>query len=240
MIELDSVDVTLDPVTCLLLEEMDSYAPLQELDDLYRNELAAGLALFVNRRLSCAPVTSDWLSVVLVRGLWALGETDLARDYLHDRVPGAAKLGWDKLVFLSRRWPSEMWQLLTSQVIREVDWVSFSAHQGWVVDFRRIRIAEDRGLELALNAAARQLTDSLAPLWDETGGEGVLVLEGLEHWTGEAVSGKGKRSRRPGRTEEIHLFTEQVLQRQQARRGWGTCPQVLEIGQKHLAARKSA
>jgi hypothetical protein len=93
----------------------------------------------------------------------------------------------------------------------------------WVVDFRHIRLTGADRVELALFAAARQIIESLAQVWDSASGAGTLGLKGLDTW--QKLSGKKMT------TSALTLphYMRQVLEQIQVRRAWQTCPLLVQV-----------
>ncbi len=113
--------------------------------------------------------------------------------------------------------------LLGTRVVRSGEWMSAGEKPSWILDFRQLAESSPVGLELTLFPALKTILESVADLWDEVSGEGVLGLTNLD-----CVYATGPRS-----TVGLLGACRDRLERIARARGWDTCPRVIDLDLVH-------
>jgi hypothetical protein len=163
-------------------------------------EIATGIAAYLNVR-PCTGRSPARLARLACRALRATGDEPVAR-----RVA-----------------------VFQSGLVRTGGWAVGGGHRLWVLDLRElIRHPGDR-LELVVFRSLAAAVETLAEVWDATGGRGTL---GLTHAWGAAtaLAGSGARKRRVARlVRDMRELVVATLERCRRLRRWAEVPAVLAL-----------
>lgn len=164
-------------------------------------ELAKGVAAFLAEQGGADCVEASYLVALASRAFSSLGEDRLAR----------------RLV------------LVGTGLAGPAEWEIVGADRMWVLDLRRMTVADAAGMELLFFRCLHVALDCVAEVWDSTSGEGVL---GLRHVYRTALallgSGCGKKELGRLRSEIVGRCVDKV-ERIGTERGWQHRPRVLNL-----------
>lgn len=97
--------------------------------------------------------------------------------------------------------------------------------QNWILDLRRLVGEPERALDMSILLALRDALQSIAPVWDASGGNGTIALRGAQSLA---------RRLHPERREnasalvlDMRNYAESILNKIGGRRSWQAHPQVV-------------
>lgn len=131
-----------------------------------------------------------------------------------------------RFVFDRNAYPASLWALLGARIIRSSQWLSQLAANSWVVDVRRLRFGDADCFELGAMQSLRKIIESMAPVWDETQGVGIVGIQGGAAW--RKKSGWGGRADPRGTYGEggFH-YCAGLLDQLAVARKWSRAPLVM-------------
>jgi hypothetical protein len=112
-------------------------------------------------------------------------------------------------------------------LVRPSEWTVTGRDAAWILDLRQMTVYADVSIELVLFRCLNSVVDSMADVWDETGGEGVLGLKHVAAAAGACASGSTAGTR--NLAEEIKDICRGRLHRLRAARGWTHVPRVMNM-----------
>jgi len=114
-------------------------------------------------------------------------------------------------------------------LVRPSEWEVTGEEAVWVLDLRQITLRQEVQLELVFFQCLRFILDSLAEVWDSTGGAGILGLRHVSS-TAKVILG-GKKS--PAEVEtmgtEVKKAVRESLEQIRQARKWMTSPYVMDL-----------
>jgi len=171
-------------------------------DPVEAAELASAVAAYLEQETgSVEGVDSGYLVLLAVQAMSSVGEPETARRLL----------------------------VFGSGLVHPAEWDVTGGGDVWTLDLRRVMFAGDAPVELIFFNTLAMIVESLAEVWDATGGDGVL---GLRHVYDSAVALLGED--RPAQAirsiaREIRDTCRARLERAQRERGWDTVPTVMNL-----------
>jgi len=117
--------------------------------------------------------------------------------------------------------------LVGSGLVQPAEWEVSGSEAVWTVDLKRITVVDAPNLEIMFFAGLRMVLESMADVWDEPSGSGVL---GLRHvcQVATALVGPEKRDRQRF-AEEIVATSSGLLDQIGRRRSWTSVPRVMNL-----------
>ncbi|OVE75909.1 hypothetical protein BVX97_03085 [bacterium E08(2017)] len=165
------------------------------------DEIARAVEMFIQEEMDCTCVNTNELILLASRAMASVGDGHMARRFL----------------------------LFGSGMIRPSEWEVTSDNTMWVLDLKQITLSKESALELTFFNAINILLDSIADVWDDTKGEGVL---GLRHVCTAATLLLGSSARNKDRSlliNEIMAVCELKMQQIADRRGWDDEPRIMNL-----------
>jgi len=165
-------------------------------------ELAKAVECFLDTEEKNAAVESRYLVMLASRALSSIGEGEAARRLL----------------------------LVGSGLVRAAAWEITGGKTMWVLDLKQMSIRVDAALELVFFACLRIVLESIADVWDDSRGCGILGLRHVSSAAEHLLSGNDPRGRRCRRlSREIMDACRQNLDRVREERGWTDTPEILDL-----------
>jgi len=163
-------------------------------------EVARAVEFFLSQQGSEGIVDSRSVNLLASQALHSLGEGRAARSLV----------------------------LFGTGMIRPASWEISGDRDMWVLDLREMTVRSDAVLELIIFNGLSIVLDSIADIWDETGGLGIL---GLRHvWsTARGLLGPADAAAARELESEIVALCTNKLQKQRTERGWANCPEVVNL-----------
>lgn len=164
-------------------------------------ELARAVEHFLEQTGVEEAVESDRLTILASKALTSIGENCAAR----------------RLV------------LFGTGMVRPSEWVITGFETAWILDLKRMTVRDDGSLELVFFTNLDIILDSIADIWDESGGHGVL---GLRHVCAAAASLLGStedKKKITGLVTEIKALCSSRLEQIRKARGWKSAPVVMNL-----------
>ncbi len=119
--------------------------------------------------------------------------------------------------------------LFSSGMVKPSEWVVTGDKDVWVLNLKEITMQEDASLELIFFRGVQLVLDSIADVWDECAGDGVL---GLRHVCLAAASLLGA----PRNSKAVAMLSDEIIDTSIAKlaqlkreRGWESVPFVLNL-----------
>ena len=170
------------------------------------DELACAVARFVEGEAPSDAVDSGYLVMLASRALSAIGENQAAQRML----------------------------LYGTGLVRPSHWEVTGGDAMWVLDLKEMTVLSDTCLEMVFFNCLVLILDSIAEVWDETGGSGVLglrhVLAAARGLSGTGADGGRERSR--SLSEEIKRVCARKLEMLGQQRQWITQPVIMDLDLK--------
>jgi len=118
--------------------------------------------------------------------------------------------------------------LFGTGMVRPASWEISGSRDMWVLDLREMTVRSDALLELIVFNGLSIVLDSIADIWDESDGGGVL---GLRHVfsTARGLLGPADAAAARDLESEIIRLCAERLQKQGVERGWTSCPEVVNL-----------
>lgn len=185
----------------IIAEIADVYAEGGLLEPFDSTELARAVELFLMEENYVSCVTSENLVMLASKALRSIGEVIPARRLL----------------------------LFGTGMVRPSEWVVSGAKNIWVLDLKGMMLRDDSSLELIFFECLRAVIESLADVWDDSKGEGIL---GLKHICGAASDLLGEANDRRKvvlLADEIKGACSNLLTKIGNRRGWITHPVIMDL-----------
>lgn len=170
-----------------------------DLDDDLARELALAVADFMEQHHdSGSYVDSGYLVMLASRALSSIGQRQAAHRML----------------------------VFGSGLVRPAEWEFTGGREVWTLDLRRISIRESAMLEIVFFNSLNIVLASIAEVWEQTSGRGVL---GLRHIcaTASALLGGGKGV--TALADEIKIRCRAKLDMVREERGWQFVPDVVNL-----------
>ncbi|MBN1676526.1 MAG: hypothetical protein JXR37_36120 [Kiritimatiellae bacterium] len=190
-------------------------------------ELARGVAFFLQKEGGFSSVSSDYLLVLISRALFSLGNRGAARQFVDVvgeelRLPSSIRA----LLACGAVVPGS-WFLFSSRLTRPAAWQAVGDRTVWVLDLNRITFEPEGCLEMAFFQGIAMVVDQIAGIWDTSAGKGVLGLRNVKPRIA-ALFGAGRGGRNVAKLSgEVRALCEGKLQSLRARRRWTCRPSVL-------------
>lgn len=164
-------------------------------------ELAIAVDLFLREEGDVSCVSSDALVMLASKALRSLGEIIAARRLL----------------------------LFATGMVRPSEWLVSGTRNIWVLDLKGMMLRDDSSLELVFFECLKVVINSLADVWDDSMGEGVL---GLKHICGVAsnlLGGEDDGRKVALLANEIKGQCSTLLEQIGTARGWVNHPVVMDM-----------
>lgn len=191
-------------------------------------DIAAGVAEFCMEQFASLRISSEYLSLLTARALWAVGEEEGSRVFLAEHCPQAIR----QACIPFTRDPDGMnriWKFCAAKILRSSEWASRSGGIMWTLDMRRIDWSRGQGLEMAMQQGLSELIRPIAPVWDPLSGRGELGLLGLREQVGHLINRPAKSKTVQPVVAEMKGLCEDLLTSIGQSRGWQARPEVVEL-----------
>jgi len=165
------------------------------------NEVARAIEHFLEKDRNSEFIDSKTLALLAAQAMSSIGESDVARRLV---VFGTGMVG-----------PSQ--------------WIVTGDHAMWVLDLREMTIREDAPLELLFFKGMQIVIESMADVWDESRGDGVLGLRHICCAASKLLCASEDASSVTELTTEIKGMCTSKLNQLRDLRGWLTTPMVLNL-----------
>jgi len=119
--------------------------------------------------------------------------------------------------------------LFGTGLMRPSEWEVTGERAVWALDLREITVRDDAPLELLFFGSLSIILESIADVWDETGGRGVLGLRHVCMAASALLGKKGTRRELSQLSEEIKETCRGKLSQIQQQRAWEMTPEVLNL-----------
>ena len=161
------------------------------------------------------------LSLLMARSFCVAGDRDAAgRVLLHDRAHRTHADSWLEVLSVEYPFP-ELYPLFSSRALRPLRLKTVGEQTTWVLDLNRIHLAEADRHEMILFQTLRTLAETASNVWNQTGGQGTLVVNGLSRFSSSPAT-----SRRKNISQALD-YLQEVFQRRAVLNGWSFVPSVL-------------
>ena len=191
--------------------------PFFERDPARAKEIAEAVAALCDQYYSDKALTADQLTLFVSRAMLAVGEDDIAEQWL-DRWTGDTTQTQKLLLAVKNTASLPAFVAgLSGRVFRHGEWRSSNDGPAWVLDLNRIKLNSSDVLEVVYLQAVRTMLEGLMGVWDASSGRGALMVRGLE------LSKKIDT----GFADELKQFVEGFLSREQRKRGWSSEPRLV-------------
>lgn len=157
-------------------------------------------------------------------------------EYLSDRNPDETVAARDvtllascALASIGETVAARRLVILGSGLVKPTRWEVTGQDSVWILDLKEIAPKQQPCLEMFFLKCLNLVFDSIADVWDTTGGKGTL---GLRHVCASAcvlLGETGSRKEVVAITSEIKGFCRDKLRQLARHRGWTTVPDVLNL-----------
>lgn len=118
--------------------------------------------------------------------------------------------------------------LFGTGLVRPAEWVATGNRSMWILDLKEMTVREDASLEMIFFSGLSAALESIADVWDEASGEGVLGLRHVCSTAGALLGGRNKKAVSALVRETVER-SRAKLQQIAADRGWREAPGVLNL-----------
>ena len=164
-------------------------------------ELAGAIESFLKNNGSSAAVDSKYLVMLASRALSSIGEKRAAQRLL----------------------------LFGTGLIRPAEWEITNGESMWVLDLKQITVKNDVFLELVFLNSLHIILESIADIWDESDGHGVLGLRNICCVASSLLGAQGKTKKISSLAGEIKRLCDRKLEQIGDERGWSEFPHVMNL-----------
>lgn len=164
------------------------------------DELAAAVASYIQESSTSDAVSSAYLVMLSSRALTSIGEHRAAQRVL---VHGTG-------------------------LVRPAQWEVTGEDSMWVLDLKQITMLAEASLELVLFQSLNLIVETLADVWNDTSGRGVLGLRHVSSAAARLLGSAGDR-RLEEMAREIRGVCEDRLRRIADERGWVETPAIMDL-----------
>ena len=164
-------------------------------------ELARAVERFLEQEGNRGVVDSTRLVLLASRALSSIGEERTARRFV----------------------------LFGTGLVRPSEWEVTYGEEMWVLDLKQMTVRDDAALELLFFAGLRVILESVADVWDESGGSGVLGLRHVCAAASAVMGDSGDREKVLALSAEIKDLCGRKLRQVGRERGWKDVPQLMNL-----------
>lgn len=165
------------------------------------NEVARAIEHFLEKERHSEFVDSKTLAFLAAQAMTSIGEPDIARRLI----------------------------LFGSGMVKPSQWAVTGDRAMWVLDLKEMTIREDAPLELLFFKGMQIVIESMADVWDESLGEGVLGLRHICCTATRLLCASHDDAGVAELTAEIKGMCAGKLDQLRDLRGWRTTPMVLNL-----------
>lgn len=119
--------------------------------------------------------------------------------------------------------------LFGTGMVRPSEWIVTGEHAVWILDLKDMSIRNDAPLEILFFQGVQIVLESIADVWDESRGEGVLGLRHICSAASALLGSSRKTSEVSDLGDEIRSLCADRLDRIKNTRGWMTTPRVMNL-----------
>lgn len=164
-------------------------------------ELARAVESFLQQECDCSFADSKYLVMLASHALSSIGERHVARRLL----------------------------VFGTGLVRPAQWEVTGEEAIWVLDLKQMTVRDDGFLELVFFNSLNIILESIADVWDESSGQGVLGLRHV-YSTSLALLGCSRKKREAmALAEEIKTLCSGKLGEIRDERGWKDSPLVMNL-----------
>lgn len=164
-------------------------------------ELARAVAVFVEREYGAAVADPRSLMLLASRALASIGEKQVARRLL----------------------------VFGTGLVKPAEWEISGEESMWVLDLRQMTVLSGCELEIVFFRCLDLVIDSIAEVWDGTGGGGVLGLCHVTQSAASLLADKSPKRDISGLVSEMKSACRQKLGQIKSKRGWTDIPFVMDL-----------
>lgn len=173
---------------------------------------------------------AGYLALLAARALWAVGESEAARRLIALK---SEELGFPTkcadAVFHSDIPLQIWWTLLSLRAVRPSGAFESARGKVWSLDLSRTFCGERDCLELMAFRVTNAIVQAIAPLWDESAGQGALALRNVRAVASSLLRGGRKDRKTMMLASEIRRLCSRKFRVLRESRGWTDCPVVLSL-----------
>ncbi|MDP6524128.1 MAG: hypothetical protein QGI24_09245 [Kiritimatiellia bacterium] len=119
--------------------------------------------------------------------------------------------------------------LFGTGMVRPAQWEVSGSEAMWVLDLREMTVLADADLEIVFFNSLAMILDSIAAVWDETGGNGVLGLRHVSSAVAALLGGFESKNQMQDLTSEIKDMCTCKLESVSQDRNWESVPLVMDL-----------
>jgi hypothetical protein len=163
--------------------------------------MAAAVELFLSEKGDSSCVESKYLVMLTSRALSSVGEGAAARRLL----------------------------LFGTGLVKPSEWEVSGGDSMWVLDLKQMTVRTDVVLEMVFFNSLNIVLDSIADIWDENSGRGVLGLRNVCCVAEAMIGSAAKKSKALVAAREIREASCSKLEKIGKDRGWSEIPRVVDL-----------
>jgi hypothetical protein len=164
-------------------------------------ELARAIESFLKHNGNPSVIDSKYLVMLASRALSSIGEKQAAQRLL----------------------------LFGTGLIKPAEWEITSGKSMWVLDLKQMTVKNDVFLELIFLNSLHIILESIADIWDESDGHGVLGLRNVCCVGSSLLGAPGKTRKLSSLAGEIKRLCDRKLEQIGDARGWSEFPHVMNL-----------
>lgn len=196
----------------------------------YSLELARAITNFIGKDHDLSCLSSAYLSLLISRSLWAVGDADGACRFISRK---GNEYGFSKAyeeIAVAHDVSLPVWKhFLVSRAVRPTNSVCRPRNPLWILDLRRCVDDAHSCLELSMQRIINSLLDKIACVFDRSKGQGALGLLYLDITLCAMLGGSRKSARHLKLRAEIHDRCLAKLRRLRLERKWVYLPDLLDL-----------
>jgi hypothetical protein len=164
-------------------------------------QVARAVETFLEQDVKASAVDSKYLVMLASRALSSVGETLVARKLL----------------------------VFGTGLVKPSEWEVTDGESMWVLDLKKMTVKTDVLLEMVFFNSLQIILDSIADIWDESDGHGVLGLRHVCSVASALLGTSGKKSEVRALSREIRRLCDSKLEQIGGERGWSEFPLVMSL-----------
>lgn len=172
-----------------------------EINPMEVEEVALAVECFLEQEHDCNVASSDHLVMLTSQALRSIGHGAAARRLL----------------------------VFGTGLVRPAEWEVSAGDRMWVLDLKQITVRSGASLELIFFGSLNMILESVAEIWDETRGRGVLGLRHVFPTLADLLGGNANRLDVMAMSEELRATCTGRLEQMGARRRWEDIPRIINL-----------
>ncbi|NCC51897.1 MAG: hypothetical protein EOM20_11865 [Spartobacteria bacterium] len=225
-LETDLVDQDREAFKRALTENLadELCLPPSEVDAV--EEVLSSLVHFYADRLLSRQIPDELLVFLLARGLWSVGERDLARRVARHRCrPHISSMC--SVPRLTAANAMLLWKLFQAGALKRSFWISYD-REVWVLDMRQIDVDPPARIEVYASRTLKVVLEGIFQVWDAGAPDTILRIKGLDTFAAAFLTLPADAPPVKSLGGELEAYARAVAVRVSAASGWDFIP-VIEI-----------